>query len=87
MLHKVFAPGPWFAPKRLGIGAGWPIAWQGWALLAVYTGVVAGLGALAGRGGTGPRATALVLFLGCTAAVMEIARRRTEGGWRWGPSE
>jgi hypothetical protein len=87
MLHKILAPGPWFAAKRLGIGAGWPIAWQGWALLASYTGVIAGLGMLLRQGSTFSRVAALVVFLGCTAGLLEIVRRRTKGGWRWGPSE
>jgi len=31
------ADGPeWFAPKRFGYGASYPIAWQGWAVIAVY---------------------------------------------------
>ena len=34
--------GVWFAPKRYGFGAGLPVAWQGWALLAAYVGAVAG---------------------------------------------
>ena len=87
MLHKILAPGPWFAAKRLGIGASWPIAWQGWALLASYTGVIAGLGMLLRQGGTAPRVAAFVMFLGFTAVLLEIVRRRTEGGWRWGPGE
>ena len=28
--------GAWFAPKRFGYGAGVPIAWQGWAVLAAF---------------------------------------------------
>ena len=32
--------GAWFAPKRFGYGAGLPIAWQGWALLAGYIAVM-----------------------------------------------
>lgn len=87
MLQKMFSPGAWFAAKRIGIGASWPIAWQGWTLLAAYTGVIAGLGILFRQGGAGPRVAALVVFLGCTAVFLEIVRRRTEGGWRWGPSE
>lgn len=87
MLHKILAPGPWFAAKRLGIGASWPIAWQGWVLLASYVGVIAGLGMLLRQGGTAPRVAALVMFLGCTAVLLEIVRRRTDGGWRWGPSD
>lgn len=87
MLHKIFAPGAWFAAKRLGIGASWPIAWQGWALLAGYSGVIAELGMLLKQGGLGPGMVALTMFLGCTAAFLEIVRRRTAGGWRWGPGE
>ena len=26
----------WFAPKRYGLGSGWPIAWQGWAVMAGF---------------------------------------------------
>ena len=26
----------WFAPKRFGYGAGFPIAWQGWAVFSAY---------------------------------------------------
>ena len=44
MLHKFFEEGYWFEPKKLGYGAGLPVAWQGWVLLAFYTGVIAGLG-------------------------------------------
>ena len=30
----------WFAPKRYGLGAGLPIAWQGWAVLAVFIAII-----------------------------------------------
>ena len=26
----------WFAPKRFGVGFGFPIAWQGWAVFIFY---------------------------------------------------
>ena len=26
----------WFAPKRYGIGCGFPIAWQGWLLSGLF---------------------------------------------------
>lgn len=26
----------WFPPKRYGYGWGWPVAWQGWAVLLGY---------------------------------------------------
>ena len=50
MLHKFFEEGYWFEPKKLGYGAGLPVAWQGWVLLASYTGVLAGLCLLLTRG-------------------------------------
>jgi hypothetical protein len=50
MLHKFFEDGDWFAAKRYGYGAGLPIAWQGWALLAAYMGAVLVLCLLAERG-------------------------------------
>ena len=31
----------WFPPMRYGIGWGLPVAWQGWAVLAVYFALVA----------------------------------------------
>ena len=33
--------GDWFAPKRFGYGAGLPIAWQGWVVMAAYFATVA----------------------------------------------
>lgn len=75
--------GAWFEPKRFGYGAGWPIAWQGWALLLGYF-LVAGI------------ATALIvwdrevgligaalLLVPATVALIVIAAHKTRGGWRW----
>ena len=73
-------PKPWFAAKRYGYGAGLPIAWQGWALLAAYIALLAGLGEL-----LMPRQTPLFLLLVAfaTALLLVISARRTDGGWRW----
>jgi len=82
MLHKFFAPGAWFAPKRFGYGAGWPIAWQGWALLASYIGIAAGVGAMiesSSQNGTAAKA----VLLASTLLLILIARKRTAGAWRW----
>ncbi len=81
MLHKFLTPGPWFAAKRFGIGAGRPIAWQGWVLLASYLGVLAGLGRLARQAQSGAiTLTALAL---CTGLLLLVVHKRTEGGWKW----
>ena len=82
-MHKLIDKGSWFAPKRYGFGAGLPIAWQGWALLGSYIGLLAGIGMMADSAAGGTRAAAFALFLIATATFIEIARRRTEGGWRW----
>ena len=70
----------WFAAKRYGYGAGLPIAWQGWALLAAYVALVAGLGELLVPA-QAPLFLLLVAF--ATGLLMWISARRTRGGWRW----
>ena len=80
MMNPVNDPQPWFAHKRYGYGAGLPIAWQGWALLAAYLALLAGLGEL-----LVPAQTALfILLVGfATGLLIWISARRTRGGWRW----
>lgn len=59
---------PWFPAKRCGWGWGFPVSWQGWAVLALFVGLNL-LGALwlspeAGRGALhGYTAGLAVLFL------------------------
>jgi len=69
----------WFAPKRYGIGAGLPIAWQGWALIGAYA-VVIGL-ALLIFGNRNPMAISLVGP--ATFGLLVVTVRTTRGGWRW----
>ena len=83
MLHKFFEEGDWFAGKKLGYGAGLPIAWQGWVLLLSYVGLVIGISVLFDKGDiigvlTGGGAIVLV-----TVPFMMIVRARTVGGWKW----
>jgi hypothetical protein len=83
MLHKFFEPGYWFAPKKLGYGAGLPIAWQGWALLISYMAVLLGAGLLLESGGQIGLAAFIAITVIVTILLLLIARRRTEGGWKW----
>ena len=69
----------WFAPKRYGLGAGLPIAWQGWAVLAAFL-LLVGLVVLA-FGPTNP--LALTIVLPAIAALLLVVARTTRGGWRW----
>lgn len=75
----------WFAPKRFGYGAGLPVAWQGWALLATYTGATALIVTYALRDLQGARQVyALIAGLGMLSVLLIIiARAKTRGGWRW----
>lgn len=79
MLHLFLDERPWFRPKRRGYGAGLPIAWQGWALLAVHAALIGGTALLL--------RDRPVLLTGATVFValapMPLYRARTEGGWRW----
>ena len=69
----------WFAPKRYGLGAGLPIAWQGWALLAGFIAVVGVAVWLFGD--NNPRALAIILP--AIAFLLIITAKTTRGGWRW----
>jgi hypothetical protein len=69
----------WFAPRRYGYGAGLPIAWQGWAVLAGFF-VLLGLTSLLLR--KSPIGLASVAIM-LTATFIVIAARTTRGGWRW----
>lgn len=77
--------GAWFRPKKLGYGAGWPIAWQGWAALAAYI-LIAMFAAFMWRSQDEVYApVGVMLFIGATIGFVVLARARTRGGWRWGP--
>jgi hypothetical protein len=76
----------WFAPKRYGYGASLPIAWQGWAVLAIYFVIV--LSAAFGL----PKVVsnpAILLAAICgiallsTIALVIICAKTTKGGWHW----
>ncbi len=69
----------WFAPKRYGYGSGLPIAWQGWALLLGYMGVVIGAGSAMERW---PLAASGIIVT-ATALLLIITAKTTRGGWRW----
>lgn len=75
----------WFRPKTIGYGAGMPIHWKGWALLAAYIGVLFAippflayiLGYAAGLW------LKLALIVAVTVPFIWIVKRKTAGGWRW----
>lgn len=76
---------PWFRPKPFGIGAGWPIRWQGWvALVAYVASVVLAIQVVFALDSDVERAVLLVAALVVpTTIFVLIARAKTEGGWRW----
>jgi hypothetical protein len=70
----------WFAAKSHGVGAGLPIAWQGWVLTLTYVGIVIAAGFLLAE--HNPWAFGSVTFT-ATAIFLLIAAKTTRGGWRW----
>jgi hypothetical protein len=68
----------WFAPKRYGFGAGLPISWQGWLVLAFYVAIVVAAGSLLDH----RLAQASIVVL-ATALLVIIFAKTTRGGWRW----
>lgn len=67
----------WFRVKRYGYGAGLPIAWEGWALVAGFIGfaILAPL--------VMPRWAFLTAMLVLTAAFVVVVRQRSDRDWRW----
>lgn len=74
--------GAWFAPKRFGYGAGLPIAWQGWALLAGYIVVMLAPTPLLEWDPNLGTGIAAAIWIFATALVLVVAKRKTRGGWR-----
>ena len=70
---------PWFHHKNYGFGSGVPVAWQGWAFMALHMALLVGLAALLHGN---PLALAIAVV---TAAILPlpIYASRTEGGWHW----
>ena len=83
MLHLLMGNESWFRAKRYGLGAGLPIRWQGWAVIASYLGALAGIGLLSKAPDALSRGLAFALILVVTALFLTIVHRRTEGGWKW----
>ena len=70
---------PWFRPKMFGYGAGLPIAWQGWVLVAVHLALIGGITLL-----LRDRPLALIVATMTVALLpLPIYAARTEGGWHW----
>ena len=75
----------WFRPKTFGYGAGLPIAWQGWAVLAIFCAAIFGLHWFVVTYEQDSerlvvQTAGLALLI---AALFIITRAKTEGGWRW----
>jgi len=75
----------WFKPHEYGYGAT-PVSWEGWALTAA-TVVIVGIMTVAlvssGRNDVAAVVPYLVVVFGLIAALAFVARRKTDGTWRW----
>lgn len=71
--------GAWFKPHRWGLGAGLPIAWQGWLMMALQI-ATAGSGVVAFADNE-PAQLATILMVIFVPLPLMIAK--TRGGWRW----
>jgi hypothetical protein len=69
----------WFAAKRYGIGAGLPIAWQGWAVLGVFLAVLGVAAWLFGKADL----RGLAIVIPAIIALFVVTAWTTRGGWRW----
>jgi hypothetical protein len=70
-------PRPWFQPKHYGYGAGLPVSWQGWSALVLFVmGLIVACTMLHGT-------WRVVAISALVVTLIEVAGRKTEGGWRW----
>jgi len=69
----------WFAQKRYGYGAGLPIAWQGWAVLAAYVLAIGVATLLVERHSL----AAIGTLIPATLVLLIVCAKTTRGGWRW----
>lgn len=83
MLHLLFEGKPWFRVKRVGYGAGLPIAWQGWVAMLSYMAAVVGLAVLGERTRGMALAGVILGIVLLTAVFVGIARARSDDEWRW----
>ena len=73
----------WFAPKRFGYGAGFPIAWRGWAVFFFYCVLLY----LATQYLDPPSSRFWFAVAILTALCVLIAYFTTRGGWRFRQGE
>lgn len=83
MIWKMFEEGDWFHPREYGYGAGLPMRWQGWVLLAAYILLMLGCGLLIEQGNMPSIIIALLMMTACTMMFLFIVKKRTKGGWKW----
>jgi len=69
----------WFAPKRYGYGASYPISWQGWLVTLAFLAIV---GAIAFFFGDRP-VVAVALVVPAALLLILVTARTTRGGWKW----
>ena len=76
----------WFASKRYGWGAGLPIRWPGWVMVAVVIGLMAAIQTWVPTDRIGTKGWLLLMVV---AAAVVMAARHTRGGWRgrWGSKD
>ncbi len=72
----------WFPQKRYGYGAGLPLTWHGWAVMAAFlaiVGVAVWISVI--RPHTAP--WMLAGIFGLTVPFVLVCHAKTRGGWRW----
>ncbi|MEZ5680773.1 MAG: hypothetical protein R3E14_05695 [Erythrobacter sp.] len=81
--------GAWFSAKTYGYGAGLPVAWQGWVVLAAYVAVMLFAGLLIEWYWEEGAVFAIPMMLVATLALMLVVGTKTRGGlrWRWGDKD
>lgn len=78
-MFEFFDGKPWFAPKRLGYGAGLPLAWQGWVMMGLH--LVAILSVMLVL--RDHRLAQIIAIFSVGLVPLPLYAAKTRGGWKW----
>ena len=74
---------PWFRVKRFGYGAGLPVSWEGWAVLAVFLALVLAISTLGAPLSVSHPLAYFAAIIAPSIALVWIAWRKSDRSWKW----
>ncbi|WP_426013330.1 hypothetical protein [Caulobacter sp. DWR2-3-1b2] len=74
---------PWFRVKRFGYGAGLPVSWEGWAVLAVFLILILAISMLGVAYSVSHPVAYAAAIIAPSIPLLWIAWRKSDKPWKW----